>query len=1169
MTQTRHQAPRWRIAPADPAATTALSAALGLHPLVAQVLVNRGLRDPMAADAFLAPRLDRLQNPLRLSDMARAVGCIDAALRARRPVAVYGDYDADGVTATAILVRALRALGGNVEFYIPDRRREGYGLHPEAVAALAGRGIRLLVAVDCGTGAHAAAEAARAAGVDLVVLDHHEPPEVLPPAAALVNPKRTSPPPEDYCAAGLAFQAARALFGRAGRAVPDDLVPLAAIGTVADAVTLLGDNRVLVAAGLASLARPHRPGLAALVEVAGVRPPFAVRDISHGMAPRLNAAGRLAHASDAVRLLLTDDPEEARALAEGLDRLNAQRRQLCDAVLAEVLERVEREGLLDRPAVVLAQEGWHPGVIGIVASQLVERFHRPVVMIALEGERGRGSARSIPIVHLLEALREADRHLLGYGGHAMAAGLVIAAGATAAFARAFEQAVATRVTPEDLRPVVEADAEVDLSVLSPELVDALGRLAPHGPGNPEPVFLTRGLQAVGTTLVGDGAHLRLVVGDGRRTVEAIAFRHGEKAELLAFTRARVDLAYTLAMDPWVDPPAVQLVAVDMATPGVDLEAVTADAVQVLDRLFARASDYLDGERRPLEQAEAFHTKVVGVTYAGRQAAVQTVRPGERLRLVREPRNPSDPYAVQVRRLDGTPLGFLRARLAAHLAPAMDAGARYAATAVAVTGGGERAWGLNILVEREAPAWPEEEEGQAPSARWPAGADLTDFLAARLLRGRAPTAAQREILARLQGGERLVLPLGPGRGLVPTAVMAALAVWVSTRRPVVLAVPRAAVAEAWGELMIPWLRRLGVRAAVIHGAVSPGAAGRVAEALERGRLDLLIASLAWIDRNSDRAAPAVVVGDAVAADEVEHLLDRAGGAVRLLIGSIPPAVLGGHAARAFGVPAVRTGPRAALRVIDRRGRDADAWLTARRPDGRLEKTLVLVADPAASVSLATRLHEGSTGRHRVAYYHTGLPTTLRRVLEDLFGAGRLACLVLGTHATDPAIPPDARRVVALALRPDPLLAAEELGLAGLGGRAATVVLAYPPDHLAGAEAALDAVFPSRAALARCYRAIRAAGGSINAVPGHPPALQGAGCTAAELEAVLAVLTEAGVLAREDLGEGVRYTLAGLADRVDLTRSLRYAEGERARSALGALRAWASSPAAQILADLVGC
>ncbi|MDR7556394.1 MAG: single-stranded-DNA-specific exonuclease RecJ [Armatimonadota bacterium] len=1164
MTHTQGQGTRWRIAPADPAAAT-LTTALGVHPLVARVLVNRGLRDPQAAQAFLAPHLDRLQDPLQLADMARAVACVAGALEARRPIVVYGDYDADGVTATAILVRALRTLGGNVDFYVPDRRRDGYGLHPEAVATLATRGAGLLLAVDCGTTAHAAADVARAHGVDVVILDHHEPPEQLPAVAALVNPKRQSPRPGDYCAAGLALQLARALFARRGHMVPADLVALAAVGTIADAVTLLDDNRVLVAVGLAHLARRTLPGLAALADVAGLRSPFVVRDVSHGLAPRLNAAGRLADARDAVRLLLTEDPQEARALAQTLDRLNGQRRQLCDAVFAEALERVQRDGLGVRLAVVLAQEGWHPGVVGIVASQLAERLYRPVVLIALEGSSGRGSARSVPAVHLVEALRAADSHLLAYGGHAMAAGLSIAADAVDAFARAFEDAVAARVTADDLRPIVAIDAEVGLEALSQDLVDALGLLAPHGPGNPEPVFATRGLRAVATRLVGDGTHLRLVVGDGHRTAEVIAFREGEKAELLAFTQASVDLAYTLALDTWGDAPALRLVAVDMVTPGVDLDAVATDTRQVLERLFARASDYLDAlesGRRPLEHAGAFHTKVVGVTYAGRQAVVPRVQPGERLRLVREPSNPRDPYAIAVCRLDGTHLGFLRARLAAHLAPAMDAGARYVATATAVTGGGARSWGLNILVERTGVADPEADD-TISRVHWPEETDVPDALVAGLLRGRAPTCAQRDAWGRLRRGERLVVPLGPGRGLVSSAIIAALAVLARGRRPTVLAVPRAAVADAWWELAAPWLRALGVRAAAIHGAASPTVAGRVAEALAGDRLDVLIASLPWVERHPDAVAAAIVVADALAAEDLERLLDRAGEVVRLVVGPLPDALVRRCAARGLSMVAVGGGARETLRLVDRRGGGADVW-AGPRANGKDGKTVVIVADPATSVTVAAGMRQD--GRDdRIAYYHAGLPATLRRVLEDLFGAGRLDCLVLGTHATAPAICPDVRRVVALGLRPDPLLAVEELALAGADGRRATVILAYGPDHLAAAEGALAETFPPRDVLVRCYRAIRAAGGTVAGAPDQSPVLEGSGCSPLQLEAALAILTEAGVLTREDLGT-VRYTLADVAGRVPLHRSLRYVEGERARAALAALRAWAGGPAATLLADL---
>ncbi len=1171
---------RWRVAPADEAISRRLAEATGLSLLVARVLVNRGLTDPVAASAFLSPSLDRLSAPLSLIDMDRAVDRLGRAIRENDLIVVYGDYDADGVTATAILVRTLHRLEARADFYIPDRRTEGYGLSAGAVAYLAARGANLIVAVDCGVTATAAAAAARQAGVDLVILDHHEPVGDLPVAAAVVDPKRrdAGAAAADYCAAGLALQICRELLARFGSGKRpdgpgldhpgiDDLLELASLGTVADAVALSGDNRIIVAEGLKRLERPSLPGLAALADVANLRPPLRARDLSHGLAPRLNAAGRLAHARSAVRLLLTGDVDEARSLAAELDELNRQRRALCAAVFADAVDEVERGGLARDPAIVLARDGWHPGVIGIVASQLVERYCRPAVLVAVHDGVGRGSARSIPALHLVEALEDAAAHLAGFGGHAMAAGLTVAAGAFAGFRRDFLAAAGSRLGPEDFERVVEIDAEARLEGLTAAVAADVERLAPFGQGHPEPVFQTRGIRAIGTRLVGDGSHLRLVVTDGEHTAEAIAFRLADRAELLAFTQARIDLAYTVERDRWRDGGGIQLVVEDLRTPDVDLETITADVGPVLDRLFARAEDYLDLRLDAVEQAAAFNTKVVGVTFEGRQAFLPGVRPGESLGLVRDPHNPRDPHAIKVCTADGRQLGFLRATLAARLAPSMDAGARYSATATALTGGGDRAWGLNIYVQRDAP-WSREARTGEGDAAYPGGAPGAR-LAFSLGRGRPMTDLQRQIVEGMRAGGMLAVRMGPGRGLLPAALMAAVAL-APAARPVIVVLPRVSDVEAWYPLAAPPLREIGVQVAAAHGALSPSAAWRLAGAIARREIDVLLASLAWVERHSDIGGATIAILDALGGAGDLVSLDATAGTLRLIAGSLASGVIDEIRRRwpRFTDASIAPPVRDNLRVVDRRGRVPDDGLTLE--PSRREKTLVVASDAAHSVAVARRLRDRfPDAAGAIAYYHAGLPAPLRRVLEDLFAAGRITTLVAGALLVEPAAPPDITRVVAAGARPSRWLAAESLAVAGLGGRAAAVELAYTPDTLAAAQAAMEVRFPPRDVLVRCYRALREASRDRPwTLPGDASGLlPGSALPHEALIACLDILVDAGAVAREDPGDGPpQYTLTETSGRIDLTRSVRYVEGERERAAWVDLRAWALGPAGAILGDL---
>ncbi len=1159
------------MAPPDEAGRRRLTETLGITPLTAQILITRGLQDAQVAAAFLAPRLEHLSDPFALIDMSKAVDRLSRAVRLRMPIVVYGDYDADGVTAAAIMVRALRRLGAAVGVYVPERRTEGYGLHAAAVQRLVQQGTALLVAVDCGVTASAAGDAARAAGVDLIILDHHEPLDVLPVAAAIVDPKRQAQPAADYCAAGLAFQTCRALYEALGRSdLPEELIALAALGTVADAVRLTGDNRILVSAGLDIFGRPSIPGLNALVTVAAVRPPVRARDLSHRLAPRLNAAGRLAHALSGLTLLVTDDGVEAQELASELDRLNQERRALTDQVLTEAIEDVERAGLDRGPAIVLARSGWHPGVVGIVASQLVERYHRPAIVIALDGTLGRGSARSIPPLHLVEAIGACAADLTAYGGHAMAAGLTIDAGALPRFTEAFVREVGSRLRPEDLEPSVAVDAEVELRELSPRLALELERLAPFGNGNPEPVFLTRRMRAVGTRLVGDGTHLRLVVSDGAQTADVIAFRGGDRVELLAFTQARIDLAYTVELDRWRDNEHVQLVAAELETPDVDLAAVASDTGLVLDRLFARADDYLGARLRDVEQAPAFHTKVVGVTFDGRQEILPTVPEGARLQLARDPQNVRDPHAIKVLLDDGRQLGFLSAVLAARLAPSIDAGARYSATATALTGGGEHAWGLNIYVERES-GWPGADRDTRKARLGRADPEVGERLIAGFYRGRTPGPAIRSVLDAARENGRAVVAIGPGRGLLPALVMAAAVRLSLGTRPVMIVLPRAATVDAWFDLAGPWLRDAGIRARPAHGLLPPRAAGRLAASLGRGTTDLLFASAEWANQHAPAAGAIMAVLDALSGDDLNRMGERYGDAVFLAAGPISTAAAKtAQDALGFDRVIVDSSTRDNLRIVDRR--DRTEAVTLNSGGARPDKTLILVPFPEESVAVARRLRaERREDEAEVAYYHAGLPASLRRVLEDLFAAGRLGTLIAGGYLVDPGVSPDVTRLVALGLCPDRLLFADALAAAGGNGRTAVIELRYGADAVAAAQTALDARCPPRETLVRYFKALKsAAGGSTWIWPeGPPPELPGAGISTAASSAALEVLIEAGVVSRDPTGgSDVRYALHEGSGRVDLGTSLRYREGQRERAAWADVRAWAMGPAARILADLAG-
>jgi single-stranded-DNA-specific exonuclease len=546
------------------------------HPLVIQILWNRGLVAPDDVRTFLQGPGTSLHSPWLLRGISEAV---ERLLRARangETVAIYGDYDVDGVTSTALLTECLRALGVATIPFVPRRDVEGYGLNHAAIDHLKAEGASLIVAVDCGISGIAEIAHANDTGVDVLVADHHHVPETLPSAAAVINPHQVdcAYPWKDLCAVGIAYKLARALLERAGRdpEEADQWLDLVALGTVADVVPLLGENRALVARGLPVLNRLTRPGLRALALKAGApQDRITATTIGYTLAPRLNAAGRLADASASLRLLLTRSDDEARDLAELLDSTNRERQRLTDEALAHAREEIRRrrEGApRDFPKLILvASDTYRAGVVGLVASRLVEEFRRPTLVAEHQGEVVRGSARSIDGFHITEALTRCADLLDRYGGHALAAGFNLRRENLDALRRRLEGFAAAEIPDASLQPALRVDAQLHLRLFNASLYDLLRPLEPFGSGNPRPNFVSRRLRVVERRVVGQQspAHLKLTLADGPSRWEAIGFGMAPKLEHLS---DHVDAVYSVERQVWNGRESVQLRLADVQ-PSVD------------------------------------------------------------------------------------------------------------------------------------------------------------------------------------------------------------------------------------------------------------------------------------------------------------------------------------------------------------------------------------------------------------------------------------------------------------------------------------------------------------------------------------------------------------------------------------------------------------------------
>ena len=549
----------WTIAPYDTQVAAALSHELGLSDVAAAVLVRRGYGDPDDARRFLAAALPS-HDPLLLGDMAVAVERIRAAIDSGARICVHGDYDVDGICATALAVLLLRELGGDVVWHLPSRFEEGYGVSSETLGRLAEEGVRLVLTVDCGITAVEEIAAARESGLEVIVTDHHRPGESLP-ECPIVSTRPSSYPFPELCGTGVVHKLGEALLGADHPAMRRNL-DLVALATIADVVPLVDENRALAAAGLRALAGTRRPGLQALMRSAHVDP-AAVDSGAVGfrLAPRINAAGRLCRPDVALELVLTEDPDEARRLAAELEDLNRERQGVEDRIVREATGIVESmpEPTRRRRGYVLWREEWHEGVIGIVASRLVERFHRPVVLIAGSHDGWKGSGRSVAQFDLHAALGACSQHLERYGGHRAAAGLSIDPTRVDAFAEAFAAYADAHLAHVDLYEETVVDAVVSAGDLTLDLAHELERLAPFGLGNPDVTLLVPAAQPMTPTTVGDGKHLRFRVRQhGRDAGTAIAFGQGAQLDRLR-AEGLFDVACRLKENHWNGTVSPQLV----------------------------------------------------------------------------------------------------------------------------------------------------------------------------------------------------------------------------------------------------------------------------------------------------------------------------------------------------------------------------------------------------------------------------------------------------------------------------------------------------------------------------------------------------------------------------------------------------------------------------------
>ena len=558
---------KWVFAAPNKLLQKEIASRLRVSHLLAQVLINRGVVDVSSAKDFLQPQINSLGDPSQLPDIEKASVRICEAVRNREKIVIYGDYDVDGLTATALMYRCLKLVGAHVDYYIPERLEEGYGLNADAIKKIRDSGTNVILTVDCGINACQETEVARSCGMDLIITDHHQPGQKIPGAYAVINPKLNESKSfsKNLSGVGIAFKLAWAIgqcFSPQKKVSQEfkefllNAVGLVALGTIADVVPLTGENRILAKYGLGALQGTEIPGLRALLDVADLsHTNLDAFHVGYRLGPRLNAPGRIGNAGIVVEMLTTDCKERAAEIANFLEKENKRRQDIQVDIMESARKKVVNEvNLDDAKAIVLANQGWHPGVIGIIASKIVEEFNRPTVMIAITDAVGHGSARSLPSFHILEALECCRSRLLSVGGHAQAAGLKIHQDNIDDFRDMFNRTTSLRLTKTDLEPVLNIDAEVTLSMLSKGLVAELVRLGPHGEGNPVPLFAASKLKIVGQPrrIGSKGQHLSFYAKQGDVALRAVAFGMGDTLDRLKQNGNTCSMAFALKINNWMN-----------------------------------------------------------------------------------------------------------------------------------------------------------------------------------------------------------------------------------------------------------------------------------------------------------------------------------------------------------------------------------------------------------------------------------------------------------------------------------------------------------------------------------------------------------------------------------------------------------------------------------------
>lgn len=1140
---------RWEIANVKVSLKKTLSETLHISETIASVLINRGLDNELEATRFLAVQEQTFNDSFLLKDMNIAVERITKAILQREKIMVYGDYDVDGITASALLVRVLTDLKANVAYYIPERQSEGYGLNVKAVESIIAQGARLLITVDCGISANTEIAAVNDQ-IDIIITDHHRPPKRLPEAFAIINPKQPgcSYPDKELAGVGVAYKLCQALWLTIKDVPLMDYLEIVALGTIADIVPLLGENRLIVKLGLEALNSTNNLGLRALINQCGLHD----KTIDSGrvgfvLAPRLNAAGRLDSALVGVNLLLLDDQREAERLAERLELENRQRQLIEKEILLKAESYLETVDIAAEKVLVVAGKDWHSGVIGIVASRLVDKYYKPVVIISEKDGIGKGSCRSIRGFDLYSALAKCSELLLQFGGHAQAAGLSILPENISLLHDKLTDIASGQLTENDYIPTLPIESIMDLAEVNADFLTQLACLEPYGMGNPRPVFACVGAGIFDLKTMGqENNHLRFKVKQGIETAGGLAWNMGGIIDELKEAQ-QIDLAFQPEVNEWQGKCTIQLKAQDFRS--------HQKVITEVGRLFL--TEKVVDPYQNIGQNERFFTKIVGVTFENRQDLIARLTAGQRLEIKRQPENIYDANAVAVCTLDDQVLGYLKAEIAKYLAPLMDAGAAYHAQVSLLTGSAGQNWGANILVCKE------QEEACGQHKR----ASITiEEVRQALLGERAYHLSQMEALKSLADGKNSLVIMGTGRGKSAIFQTQAAMVAINDRKMTVIIYPlRALVNDQFINLQ-RMMKALGVTVYKGNGTLSTDERATLFEALQNESVDILLTTPEFMEANlsvlhiTKQRVGLIVIDEChhIAAIGMRPAYQRLGKMINQL-GS--PLVLGvtatadGQAAQlikdALEIDQLIIDPtiRENLLICDVRNcTDKFGYIQSVIKQG--EKVLIFVNSRKKAVEIASVFREAYPAlAEKIGFYHAGLSNDWRVKVEEWFKDNTLQVVVATSAFGEGIDMPDIRHIVQYHLPFNLTTFNQQCGRAGRDGKKSLVHLLFGQDDSKLNQLILEERSPKRETIGRVYLLLKAnhrEETGISLTNSQIVALMHAQyhqcCSESGISVCLKILEELGLLMRDTFnGKRKIYFNSIPKVKLDLQQSSTFVEG----------------------------